>query len=180
MTPTTRDEHLRYPVGRFERIKDPGAAERVGWIEDLAAFPARFRLAVSGLDPIQLDTPYREGGWSIRQLVHHVADSHVNAYIRMSLALAEEGRTVALYDQDLWAAQPFARTGEIEPSLILLDGLHARWTATARGLGEAELRRTIEHPEMGTVTVDDLLNLYAWHSRHHTAHVQGIRERRGW
>lgn len=173
-------EALRYPVGRFERVEKPKAADRVGWIEDLAALPARLRKAVEGLDAAGLDTPYRAGGWTVRQVVHHVADSHVNAHVRMSLALAEEGRTAALYDEKRWAEQPFARTGAVEPSLTLLDGLHARWVATARGLDGEELRRSVEHPGSGTLRVDDILNLYAWHSRHHTAHITALRERRGW
>lgn len=173
-------EALRYPVGRLERIERPTDADRAGWIEDLAALPARLRSAVDGLDGTRLDSPYRDGGWTVRQVVHHLPDSHVNGYVRMMLALAEEGRSAALYDQERWADQPFARTGDLEPSLTLLDGLHARWTATARGLGPAEWRRSLSHPDWGEATVDDLLNLYAWHSRHHTAHILGLRTREGW
>lgn len=173
-------ESLRYPVGRYESVPEPTPEDRAGWLADLEALPAALRAAVGDLDGARLDTPYRDGGWTVRQVVHHVADSHVNGYIRFSLALAEEGRTAALYDQDAWAARPFPRTGPVEPSLTLLEGLHARWVATASRLGGDELRRTIEHPESGPMTVDDLLNLYAWHSRHHLAHVTGLRERKGW
>lgn len=173
-------EALRYPVGRYERVERPGAADRAGWVEDLAALPGRLRAAVSGLNEEQLDTPYREGGWTIRQVVHHVPDSHMNGYIRMTLALAEEGRSAAPYDEARWAEQGYARTGAIESSLTLLEGLHARWVATARGLGEEDLRRTIEWGDRGAFSVADMLGLYAWHSRHHTAHVVRLRERRGW
>lgn len=173
-------EALRYPVGRYRRVGRPGAGERAEWVEELAALPGRLREAVSGLDEGQLDTPYREGGWTIRQVVHHLPDSHMNGVIRMTLALAEEGRSAAPYDEARWAEQSYARTGAIEPSLTLLEGLHARWVATVRGLGEKELRRTIEWGERGAYSVADMLGLYAWHSRHHTAHVVGLRQRRGW
>lgn len=173
-------EAFRYPVGRMRPVDSPTPEQRLGWIEDLEQLPGLLRAAVDGLGQEQLDTPYREGGWTVRQVVHHVADSHTNGYIRFSLAAAERGRTLVLYDQDAWAALAFPRTGPVEPSLTLLEGLHARWSATARGLGETELRRTVIHPEDGPVTVDHLLNLYAWHSRHHVAHINGLREREGW
>lgn len=175
-----RLEALRYPVGKFQRVDRPRPEDRAAWVEELATFPVRFREAVKGLDAGRLDTPYREGGWTVRQVVHHVPDSHMNGFIRMSLALAEDGRTASPYDEASWAAQPYARTGAIEPSLVILDGLHARWAATARGLGEEELRRSVEWRGMGAFHVDDILNLYAWHSRHHTAHILRLRERRGW
>lgn len=171
---------LRYPVGGFERIAEPTQEDRTGWITDLERLPTRLRAAVADMDGTRLDTPYRDGGWTVRQVVHHMADSHMNGYIRFSLALAEDGRSAALYDQDAWAAQPFPQTGPVEPSLTLLDGLHARWVATIQGLDARELARTIAHPEAGTLTIDDLLNLYAWHSRHHLAHITGLRERKGW
>lgn len=178
--PPQDPEGLRYPVGRFERVAAPGAAHRAAWIAELERLPRALRAAVEDLDGPRLDTAYREGGWTVRQVVHHLADSHVNGYIRFSLAVAEAGRTAGLYDQDAWAAQPFPRTGPLEPSLTLLDGLHARWVATARGLGSEAWGRTVEHPESGPMTVDDLLNLYAWHSRHHVAHITSLRERKGW
>lgn len=183
MSDSTRDdglEALRYPVGRVPRVDIPGPAQRSAWIDDITALPARLRDAVEGLSADQLDTPYRPGGWTIRQVVHHLPDSHTNAYVRFGLALAEEGRTVGTYDEKLWAEQPFARTGPLEPSLALLDGLHARWAATLRALDESAFRRTIQHPDHGTISVDDLLNLYAWHSRHHVAHIATTREREGW
>lgn len=178
--PRQETDAVRYPVGRMRPVDSPTPEQRIAWIKDLERLPALLRVALYGLSQEQLDTPYREGGWTVRQVVHHVADSHTNGYIRFSLAVAEEGRTVVLYDQDAWAAQPFPRTGPVEPSLKLLEGLHARWAATARGLDEAELARTVEHPEGGPMTADHLLNLYAWHSRHHVAHILGLREREGW
>jgi uncharacterized damage-inducible protein DinB len=173
-------EALRYPVGRFARVAEPTQEDRTGWIADIERFPAAIRAAVADMDGTRFDTRYRDGGWTVRQVVHHVADSHMNGWIRFSLALAEEGRTALVYDQAAWSAQPFPRTGPVEPSLTILDGLHARWVATAQGLGDAELARTLEHPEIGTMTVDDILNLYAWHSRHHLGHITALRERKGW
>lgn len=173
-------EVLRYPVGRLKPVDTATPEQRVSWIADLEGLPAALRTAVDGLDDSHLDVPYRDGGWTVRQVVHHVADSHVNGYIRFSLAVAEEGRTVMLYDQAAWAAQAFPRRGPVEPSLTLLDGLHARWASTARALRPEEYRRTVEHPEDGTLSVDALLNTYAWHSRHHVAHITALREREGW
>ena len=177
-TPATSPDP-RYPVGPYARI-EPTPERREAWLATLEALPDRLRDAVGDLDDARLDTPYRDGGWTVRQLVHHVADSHVNAYIRTMLALHEEGRTTGLYDQDRWAAGPFPRTGPIEPSLTLLDGLHARWTATLRAVDAPAFERTIQHPDWGTLSVGDLLCLYDWHSRHHLAHIMALRERNGW
>lgn len=174
------EQSLRYPIGREAPVDSATPEDRAGWIADLAHLPAALRGAVAGLGDGRIDTPYREGGWTVRQVVHHVADSHVNGYVRFCLALAEEGRTAALYDQDAWAGMEFPRTGPVEPSLSLLDGLHERWVLMAGGLGEADLGRTIEHPTKGVWTVDGLLSHYAWHSRHHVAHITGLRERQGW
>ena len=175
----TAPDTLRYPMGRFQRVPEPTQEQRTAWMTDLADLPGALRTAIDGLDAAGLDTPYRDGGWTVRQVVHHIADSHVNGYVRFSMALAEDDRTISLYDQDAWSARPFARIGPIEPSLTLLDGLHARWVATAQALDTSDLRRTITHPETGVMTVDDLLNLYAWHSRHHVGHITALRQRTG-
>lgn len=173
-------DRLRYPIGREQPVAAPTAEDRTGWIADLERLPGALRRAVEGLDDVGLDTPYRDGGWTVRQVVHHVADSHVNGYVRFCLALAEEGRTAALYDQEAWAGLRFPRTGPLEPSLSLLDGLHERWVLMARGLEGEELGRTIEHPAKGVWTVDDLLHHYAWHSMHHLAQITRLKERKGW
>lgn len=180
MSPAAVLEGLRYPVGRFQRAPHPTAAERGEWVEEIAALPVRMRAAVAGLDDGQLDTPYREAGWTVRQVVHHVPDSHANAYIRFCLALTEDEPVIRRYDEAAWAELPFSRTGPVEASLALLDALHARWTAMIRQLGPGQLQRVWVHPADGRRTVEDLLNLYAWHSRHHVAHILALRERRGW
>ena len=173
-------EDLRYPGGRFARRADPTPAEIEGWIGDIAALPGRLREAVAGLDDEQLDSPYREGGWTMRQVVHHLPDSHANAYVRLHLALTEEAPTIRAYDEAAWAELPFARTGPIEPSLVFLDGLHARWAATLRTLDPSGLERVWIHPDSGRWTVGGLLQLYAWHCRHHVGHITSLRERMGW
>ena len=172
---------LRYPVGRFDAAADVPHAERAALIESIAATPARLRAAVNGLSDTQLDTPYREGGWTVRQVVHHVPDSHLNAYVRMKLALTENTPTVKPYDENAWATLADARM-PIEPSLGLLDGVHARWATLYRAMTPKDLSRTFLHPEYrnGPLTLDWLLQQYAWHSRHHVAHITSLREREGW
>jgi hypothetical protein len=145
----------------------------------IAELPMRMRAAVAGLTDAQLETPYRPGGWTVRQVVHHVADSHLHAYIRLKFALTEEQPTIKPYDQDAWAALPDCRL-PIEASLALLDGVHARWAALYRSLAPEQFERVFHHPETGLVTVDGQLQLYAWHSRHHVAHITSLRAREGW
>jgi hypothetical protein len=169
MTSTLETE--RYPVGRFQPPRHGDPERRAAWAADIAALPTRLRSTVSELTDSVLETPYREGGWTVRQVVHHLADSHVNGYIRFTLATTEDDREALLYDQDRWAAGPFATAGPIEPSLILLDGLHARWAASIRGLPDSAWSRSIRHAEWGEVSVDFLVALYAWHGRHHVAHI---------
>lgn len=171
---------LIYPIGRFARPAVVDEAFRQSSIAAIAALPGLLRTAVAGLDEQQLDTPYREGGWTVRQVVHHVPDSHMNAYIRFRLALTEEEPTIKTYDQELWAALPDARTAPVEVSLDLVDGLHARWIALLRGLTPPDLQKRFLHPEMGPVDLDTMLALYAWHGRHHAAHITTLRTRRGW
>lgn len=170
---------LSYPVGRFD-FKAPRTADsRRAALEDIASLPARMRQAVSGLSDAQLDTPYRPGGWTVRQLVHHVADSHMNGFIRTKLALTEENPTIKPYDQDAWAALADTRL-PIEGSLSILDAVHQRWTIVTRSLTDSHFARTFVHPENGPMTIDAQIHMYAWHSRHHVAHVTGLRQRERW
>ncbi|MEK6570441.1 MAG: YfiT family bacillithiol transferase, partial [Bacteroidota bacterium] len=150
------------------------------FIQHLADAPANLRGAVRGLSDRQLDTPYRPGGWTVRQVVHHVPDSHLNAYIRFKLALTENEPTIKPYEQQLWAELPDARTGPIEMSLALLEALHKRWVLLLQSLNPSDFNRTFRHPELGLMTLDRTLALYAWHGRHHVAHITSLRERMGW
>lgn len=167
---------LRYPVGRFERLKAPlDRAARSAHIDTIESMPAGFRSLVAGLPDSRLDTPYRPGGWTIRQVVHHVPESHMNAYIRMKLAVTEDTPAIKTYEEQLWAELPDARTCPVDMSLALLDALHCRWAAFLRLLPEREFGKAFTHPEWGRVTVDEALAMYAWHCRHHTAHIkQGL------
>ena len=170
---------LSYPVGRFDRNATRTAESRRAALDDLAGLPARMREAVHGLTDAQLDTPYRPGGWTVRQLVHHVADSHMNGLIRMKLALTEENPTIKPYDQEAWASLPDARL-PIAVSLSILDAVHERWTTVNRSLADADFARTFVHPDLGPLTIDTHVHLYGWHSRHHVAHVTGLRQREAW
>jgi hypothetical protein len=166
-------EPLRYPVGRFERLKAPlDAAARHAHLDTIAQAPATIRSLVNGRTDAQLDTPYRPGGWTVRQVVHHVPDSHMNAYIRMKFAVTEDAPAIKAYEESRWAELPEAKTGPVEMSLALLDGLHRRWVAFLRGLPAGEFAKAYVHPELGRVTLDEALALYAWHCRHHTEHVR--------
>ncbi len=166
-------EPLRYPVGRAPREKGPlTPSERAALIEILERAPAGMRSLVDGLGDAQLDTPYRPGGWTIRQVIHHVPDSHMNAYVRMKLAVTEEAPAVRTYAEGLWAELPEARSGPIAMSLDLVDALHRRWTAFLRALPDAAFARPYNHPQLGPVTIDEALRMYAWHCRHHTAHIK--------
>jgi DinB family protein len=170
---------LRYPVGRFDVATPVTPEMRTPAITALAELPTRLRAAVDRLSDPQLDTPYRPGGWTVRQVVHHVADSHVNAFIRLKLALTEHEPTIKPYDQDAWAPLPDARL-PIETSLRIVDGIHARLTEILRSLEPNQFARRFHHPEIGTVTIDSFVQSYAWHSRHHVAHITALREREGW
>ncbi len=172
---------LSYPIGKFQPQFELTPDERRARIDEIAAAPARMRDAVRGLDDEQLDTPYREGGWTVRQVVHHVPDSHLNAYCRFKLALTEDSPTIRPYDEARWAELSDSRDTPIEVSLTLLESLHARWVGLLRSLKDDDFRRTFRHPEhAGTPTLDWLLALYGWHSRHHVAHITSLRERKGW
>jgi uncharacterized damage-inducible protein DinB len=171
---------LRFPIGRFKMEEDVTEEQRRHLIDDIAEAPARLRAAVSGLSPEQLDTPYREGGWTVRQVVHHVSDSHLNSYIRFRLALTEEEPVIKTYHEDKWAELYDARTAPIELSLALLESLHERWGLLLKSLTEAEWARTFRHPDMGVVPLARNVGLYAWHGKHHVAHITSLRERMGW
>jgi len=170
----------RYPIGKFQQPLEATPALRQQAIEIIAETPAKLRSAVQGLSPVQLDTPYREGGWTVRQVVHHVPDSHVNAYIRLRLALTEEQPTIKAYDENQWAQLHDAKTGPVEMSLALLAAVHDRWVRLLRVLSDDQFGRVFIHPEHGPRTVDWLLFLYAWHGRHHTAHITEMRKQRFW
>ena len=169
-----------YPIGRFEWPESTGPEMRAQWIGEIEAAPAWFGAAVRGLTAQQLDTPYRPGGWTVRQVVHHVADSHLHSYIRFRLALTEDQPTIKPYDQDKWAELPDARTAPAEISLQLIDSLHRRWVLLLRSMSDADFARTFLHPERGVMRLDVTLAPYAWHCRHHAAHITGLRERMGW
>ena len=174
-------EQLRYPIGRW-KWPDAATADDVRlWIAEIAALPAALRAAVDGLSDAQLDTPYRPDGWTVRQVVHHVADSHLNSQCRIRWALTEDQPTIKAYDQPAWASLSDARLSPIEPSLDLLEGLHKRWTALAESLSADELARTFLHPEHAQpLRIDKTLGMYAWHGKHHTAHIVSLRARNGW
>jgi uncharacterized damage-inducible protein DinB len=173
-------EDLRYPVGQFDPAGPLPAEQRTAMIESIEAAPKRLREAVSGLSDQQLDTPYRDGGWTVRQVTHHVADSHMNAYIRMRWALTEDSPLIKVYEQKDWAELPDARTAPVELSLNLLDALHARWVTFLRALMDSDYQRAIQHPEMGRMTVSALVRMYEWHGRHHVAHIKNLRQRMKW
>jgi hypothetical protein len=173
MTATTDVDKLRYPVGKMPRATAPlEPAARAVLIRTIEQTPARFRSLVGGVPDARLDTPYRPGGWTIRQVVHHVPESHMNAYIRMKLAVTEEAPTIRTYEEKRWAELPDAKSGPIEMSLALLDALHRRWVAFLRAIPENDFRKPFSHPEWGSVTLDDALVMYEWHCRHHAAHIE--------
>ncbi len=171
---------LRYPVGPFKFEGPLSPEQRQTLINEIAATPEKMRAAVSGLANEQLDTPYRPDGWTVRQVVHHVPDSHLNSYCRFKLALTEEHPTIRAYDENLWANTDDALKAPVEISLDLLDALHRRWVLFLRSFDDRDFERTFNHPELGTVSVDKNLALYAWHGRHHVAHITSLRERNGW
>ncbi len=170
----------RYPVGQFEWPGKVDEGQRRKFAEQVAETPAHVRAAVKGLSDAQLDTPYREGGWTVRQLVHHLADSHLNAYVRFKLALTEENPPVKTYEQQIWAELPDAKTSPIEPSLTLLESLHKRWSLMFQAMKPADFARTFQHPEWGKVSLEQVLAQYAWHGRHHVAHITELRKAKGW
>lgn len=178
-TPVSTEKDPRYPIGKFHRA-GANLSDHGGAIATLAALPEKLRAAVRGLSEEQLDTPYREGGWTVRQLVHHVADSHMNSYVRFRLALTEDWPAIKAYDEKAWAELPDAKSAPIELSLALLDGVHARWVALLRTLDEGQWQRGYVHPQSGRQTLAEAAALYEWHSRHHVAHIEELRKSRNW
>ncbi len=170
---------LRYPIGKFQRPDSVTPDLRKEWIDTLDAAPDRFQAAVRGLTDEQLDTPYRPDGWTVRQVCHHVADSHMNSFLRFRLALTEDEPLVKTYDEAKWALLPDARL-PVEPSLCLLGCLHHRMVVMLRALSDADFARTFRHPALGVLDLNTNLALYAWHSRHHEAHITSLRARMGW
>ena len=169
----------RYPIGRIELTGTLAPDVRAAAIGRLAAIPADLHDAVRGLDQQQLDTPYRDGGWTLRQVVHHIGDSHVNAYVRCKLALTEQEPPIRAYDENQWAKLADAN-GAIGPTLLLVQSLHDRWVHCLRSLPAAAFARTCVHSERGRMTLDDLVALYAWHGSHHVAHITSLRRAQGW
>ena len=170
----------RYPIGKFELPKEVTPALRQTAIEETAATPAKVRAAVAGLSDTQLNTPYREGGWTVRQVVHHLVDSHMNAYVRWRLALTETQPTIRPYDESEWAKLEDARNAPVEVSLKLLEALHERWVRLLHSVKTEQYARTLLHPEHGVRNLDWLLFLYSWHGKHHTAHITELRKQKGW
>jgi uncharacterized damage-inducible protein DinB len=181
MTATVEATDLRYPIGKFDWNIAVSEADYPRLIAEIAAAPAALRSAVAGLSRDQLETPYRPGGWTIKQVAHHVPDSHMNAYTRFKLALTENQPTIKPYDEAKWAELQDSQQVPIDVSLDLLDALHIRWGAVLRAMDGADFKRTVSHPEHNRVfSLGQLLALYAWHGRHHVAHITSLRKREGW
>jgi uncharacterized damage-inducible protein DinB len=170
----------RYPIGKFNGQAPASQAEREKFIKDIEEAPPRLKAAIHGLSDKQLDTPYRDGGWTVRQVVHHVPDSHLNSYVRFKLALTEEEPTIKPYCEDRWAELADTKLTPVEVSLNLLESLHQRWVLLLRSLKPDDWKRTFRHPELGQMNLDKTLALYAWHGRHHVGHITGLRERMKW
>ena len=171
---------VRYPVGDFAIDPVVTEAKRRRWLQQMAAMPAGLAAALDGLDERQLGAPYRDGGWTPRQVVHHLADAHMNGFVRFKLALTEDRPAIKTYEEDLWAETADGRDAPVDISLRLLAALHERWTILLESLAEAQFSRAFGHPQRGLMTIDNAIQLYAWHGVHHTAHITGLRARRGW
>jgi hypothetical protein len=180
MTSEEQLASLRYPIGRAKRAPSFSPQERSAAIEGIRQLPGNLRSAVAGLSGDQLETPYRPGGWTVRQLVHHVADSHMNAYVRVRLALTEDWPTVIPYQEARWAELEDARAADLSTSLDLLQALHDRWARLLASLDEQQWTRGYVHPASGRETMEQVAVLYDWHGRHHTAHVTQLYARMGW
>jgi hypothetical protein len=173
-------ESLKFPIGPFSFQAPSTPEQRKQWIAELTEAPAKFRDAVAGLNEQQLNTPYRDGGWTVRQVIHHVPDSHLNAYIRFKLALTESDPIIKPYDEAAWAELSDTRDTPIEVSLVMLETLHTRWVRLMDAMSDVDFVKQFRHPERGAVTLEMNLALYAWHSKHHAAHITSLRERNKW
>ncbi len=171
---------LRYPVGKFHYEGPLSDEQKRAFLDDIEQTPAKLRAAVAGLSEKQLDTPYRPEGWTVRQVVHHMPDSHMNSYVRFKLALTEDEPTIKPYAEDRWAELADSQSTPIEVSLTLLDSMHDRWVRLLRSLTPEEWKRTFRHPDLGPMTLEKTLALYAWHGRHHVAHITELRKRMAW
>jgi hypothetical protein len=171
---------LRFPIGPLKPEATYSDAQRSAMIQDIADLPIKLRAALAGLNDQQLDTPYRDGGWTVRQTVHHLADSHVNSYIRFRFAATENNPTIMPYNEAVWAELPDAKHDPVEVSLKLLEGLHHRWVALLRSFRPEDWKRTLVHPERGQLDMSTNLAIYSWHSKHHVAHITELRKRKGW
>src|SRR4051812_9698139 len=171
---------LRFPLGKFSFQGTLTDSQQSAYLEDIARTPVQMRAAVQGLTEAQLNTPYRPEGWTVRQVVHHVPDSHMNAYVRFKLALTEDEPTIKPYAEDLWSRLGDVQATPVEVSLTLLDSLHDRWMRLLRSITPAEWKRTFRHPELGAMSLEKTLALYAWHGRHHVAHITELRKRMSW
>lgn len=174
------DDPIRYPIGKFHWNPDEFPRCKEEWIATLADAPLKLRAVMRGLNEGQLDTPYREGGWTPRQVVHHLADAHMNAFIRCKLALTESTPPVKPWDENLWAELPDTKAAPVDLSVELLAHLHARWVLLLRSMKPEDFKREFNHPHYGKVSIAEALAHYAWHSRQHTAHIEGLRKRKGW
>jgi uncharacterized damage-inducible protein DinB len=175
----TESDDLRYPIGHFRPLAGDESAARPAQIQALRQLPEQLRAAVSGLSDAQLDTPYRDGGWTVRQVIHHLADSHANSFIRFKLALTEDWPTIKPYDEAAWARLADSKL-PIEGSIAFLDSLHQRWAALLESMTDEGFNKGYDHPENGRQTLERALGIYEWHGRHHTAHIRGLRARKGW
>lgn len=171
---------LRYPIGQFKVNTVITDDLRNEWIGEIAETPRKLRKAIEGLSEDQMNTPYRSGGWTVKQVVHHLPDSHLNGYIRFKLALTEDQPTIKPFFEDRWAKLEDYQGADIETSLVLLEALHQRWTILLRSMSAGEFDRTFNHPESGILTLNTALGLYAWHGKHHIAHITSLCERMGW
>lgn len=167
----------RYPIGKYEFPEEISSQQIDIWIQEIKDLPKQIRQALDGLTEQQLDLPYREGGWTIRQVVHHLADSHINSYTRFRLALTEDKPTIKTYDEQLWAELPDAKWAPVEVSLQLLESVHKRWGMLLDSLSSQDFKRCFLHPELGEVSLDVNIGLYAWHGKHHMAHIMGLRKK---